>query len=413
MTERTDAKRAGLAQLGVVVSLGISQLIGYGSSLYLPAILAAPIAAEEGWPAVWVMAGLSVGMLVAGVVSARVGVLIQRHGGRPVMACSAVLIALGLLVMAAAPSVPVYLAGWTVMGFGMGGGLYDASFATLGAAYGSAARVAITRLTLIGGFASTISWPANMALVELLGWRWTCVAWAVLNLAVALPLYLVMLPRRNFEAGSEPAGRASVVVHPPVGTRSMLILLGVLLTVVALISGIVSVHFVRLLGGMGVDLASAVALGTLIGPAQVGARIIDMLLGTRHHPIWTMLVALATVALGMILLGAGVGWPALALLSYGAGNGLISIAKGTLPLALFGPTGYAVLMGRLAVSALIAQAIAPAAGTMFADAFGANTLVHTLAVMGLADVALGGALYVMIRRGRRRLVAAPTLASGG
>ena len=145
----------------VISALGIGQIFAWGSSYYLPAVLAKPIADSTGWSLTWVVGGLSLGLAVAGLVSPWVGRRIERRGGRRVLAGSSVMLAAGLLMLALAQSLPVYFLGWLIVGLGMGAGLYDPAFATLGRLYGKAARSAITGLTLFGGFASTVCWPLS------------------------------------------------------------------------------------------------------------------------------------------------------------------------------------------------------------------------------------------------------------
>ena len=180
----------------VVISvLGVTQIFAWGSSYYLPAVLAKPIASDTGWSLSWVVGGLSLGLLIAGLVSPWVGRAIGRRGGRPVLAVSAGLLAAGLSALALAQSLPAFLIAWSLIGLGMGGGLYDPAFATLGRLYGHGGRSAITTLTLFGGFASTVCWPLSAFLDAHLGWRGACLMYAGFQLAVALPAYLFVLPR--------------------------------------------------------------------------------------------------------------------------------------------------------------------------------------------------------------------------
>lgn len=381
----------------VIAAIGVIQILAWGSSFYLLAVLAGPIAQDTGWSYAWVIAGVSLGLLVAGAVSIRVGRTIEAQGGRRVLAASAVLLAAGLVVMAAAPGVPVYLAAWLLLGAGMGAGLYDAAFATLGRLYGAEARGAITELTLWGGFASTVCWPLSAWLVEAAGWRAACLAYAGLHLAVTLPLALLAIPREAHRTPSvDPLGAAPV--EEPLPNRGPMIwLLAALLTGAGIIAAIWSVHLITLLQAGGVGLASAVALGALVGPAQVGARLVEMASGGRHHPMWTLATAAILIATGLTLLWAGVGSVAIALIAYGAGNGIWSIAKGTLPLALFGASGYAVLMGRLAMPTLIAQALAPSIGAILILRFGAETTLGALAILGAVNVIGVAALWLLAR----------------
>ena len=179
----------------VMSVLGVTQILAWGSSYYLPAVLAKPIASETGWPLSWVVGGLSLGLLVAALISPRVGASIERYGGRPVLALSAVALGIGQAGLALAPTLAAYIGAWLVIGVGMGAGLYDAAFGTLGGLYGRDARSAITTLTLFGGFASTVCWPLSAFMVAELGWRGACLVYAVIQLGLALPLYLLVIPR--------------------------------------------------------------------------------------------------------------------------------------------------------------------------------------------------------------------------
>jgi len=373
----------------VIAAVGIIQILAWGSSYYLLAVLAGPIARDTGWSYSWVIAGVSLGLLVAGAVSIRVGRTIEEVGGRRVLAASALLLAAGLAVMAMAPGVSIYLAAWVLLGAGMGAGLYDAAFSTLGRLYGAGARSAITQVTLWGGFASTVCWPLSAWLVEAVGWRGACVAYAGLHLAVTLPLALSAIPRETRREPVAPQTDAAVPPREAPANRALMVwLLAAILTAAGVVAAIWSVHLITILQAGGVGLASAVALGALVGPAQVGARVMEMASGGRHHPIWTLATAAVLIAAGLALLWAGVGLLAVALIAYGAGNGIWSIARGTLPLALFGPQGYAVLMGRLAMPSLIAQAIAPSAGALLLQRYGAQATLASL--VGLAVLNLVG-----------------------
>ena len=241
----------------MVSALGIAQILAWGSSYYLPAVLAAPIAAETGWPLAWVIGGLSLGLLVAGLISPAVGRRIHAQGGRVVLAASAVLLGVGLGTLAIAPNLPVYLGGWLIVGLGMGCGLYDAAFSTLGQIYGEGARRAITALTLFGGFASTACWPLSALLVSQLGWRGACATYALIHLVIVLPLYLVSLRGERRHAAA-PAPTESRTAN---GTGHLLpfALLGAAITFSALISTILSVHLLTILQARDIALAAAVA----------------------------------------------------------------------------------------------------------------------------------------------------------
>ena len=387
----------------VITVLGLTQILAWGSSYYLLAVLAPAIAADTGWPLAWIVGGLSLGMIAAGFVSPRVGRTIERHGGRPVLAVSAGLFAVGLCGLAIASNLPVYLAAWLVVGLAMGAGLYDAAFATLGRLYGQNARQPITILTLFGGLASTACWPLSAYLETSLGWRGTCLTYAALHLAIALPLYVLTLPRRPDSEGppthveSEPGRLPANTADASRASRPLFLLLAATITLGSAVSALVSVHLLSILQGRGVALAAAVALGALVGPAQVGARAIEMLIGRYHHPIWTLIASTVLVAAGLGLLWTGLPIMAVALALYGAGIGIESIARGTLPLALFGATGYATVIGRLAMPSLLAQAASPILGALLMQRVGADGTITTLLGAAVLDILLVAALFIWMR----------------
>lgn len=375
----------------VISALGIVQIFAWGSSYYLLAVFAGPIAAETGWPLSWIVGGLSLGLFVAGMASPRVGEAIRRHGGRPVLALSSLLLAAGLVILAAAPVLPVFVAGWIVLGIGMGAGLYDAAFATLGGIYGREARSAITTLTLWGGFASTVCWPLSALFIEHLGWRWSCAAYAAIQLGLCLPLIFFVLPG-NGRAAPAPEDRHGPIRLAGPERRAYLTMMAIMV-LAGLSVTIVSVHLLTMLQARGLSLAEAVALGALIGPAQVTARLIEMASGGRHHPIWTLAGAAGLSALGLVMLALGLPLVGAAIFLYAAGNGIFSIARGALPLALFGPDRYAPVMGRLARPSLIAQAIAPTFGATLLLAWGTDRTLWAIAVLATANLGLTVVLW--------------------
>ncbi len=380
-------------RLTVISALGVVQILAWGSSYYLPAVLAAPIAADTGWPLSWIVGALSIGLLTAGVVAPYVGRVIGETSGRPVLATAAILLAGGQFILGMAPNLPVFVLGWIVLGAGMAAGLYDAAFSTLGRLYGATARSAITMLTLWGGFASTVCWPLSAYLVAHVGWRGTCFAYAAIQLLVSLPIVLMTLPRAPPELPKAKlrAGGPAVELLP--SERDAFQVLSGIMIIGGAIGAIVGVHLLTLLQAQGIGLAAAVAFGALIGPAQVGGRIIEMAGGGRHHPIWTMSVALGLIAFGLAMLSFEIGPIALALIFYGAGNGVFSIAKGTLPLAQFGPQRYAPLVGKLARSSLIAQALAPTAGALLIEKGGSSWTYMALLLLGVSNACLGASLW--------------------
>jgi MFS family permease len=386
----------------VIAALGFTQILAWGSSYYLLAVLGKPIAADTGWSLSIVIGGLSLGLLAGSLASPAIGRIIDAKGGRPVLAASSLLLGLGLALLGSAHHFIVYMAAWLVLGVGMGAGLYDAAFATLGRAYGSAARSAIVSLTLWGGFASTVCWPLSAWLLDAFGWRGVCFVYAVVQIGFSLPVHLLLMPRLTRSPATGKAADAPPARPLAPGERRAFAMFAVLVTCGGAIASIMSVHLLTFLQMRGLDLAAAVALGALFGPAQVAARLVEMTFGTRYHPIWTLAAAKGLVGLAVALLLAGIPIPllGLAVITYGAGNGIWSIARGTMPLALFGQSGYATLIGRLALFGLLAQALSPSVAAVVLDRFGPGTVLAILAAIVAVNVSVTAALWLSVVRGK-------------
>ncbi|HEV2678340.1 MAG TPA: MFS transporter [Aliidongia sp.] len=391
--EAVDAVPAGRSKRAVVSSLGIGQILAWSSSYYLTAVLPLPVAEDTGWAPTWTVGALSIGLLISGLVSPIVGRLIERHGGRPVLAVSAVLIAAGLAVLAAAPNLQTFIAGWIVIGLGMGAGLYDAVFSALGRLYGDGARSAISQVTLFGGFASSVSWPAGTYLVAHVGWRQTCLVFAAVDLVLLLPLYLVGLPRETRAVCISEPSASAVPIPIPARSRLKFYLLATSLTLASVAMAIISVHLLTLLRLFGVGAVVAVTLGTLLGPLQVGGRALEMSIGRNLHPVFSMIASTVLVAIGLALLFGDTTLIAIGIVILGVGSGIRSIVRGTLPLALFGREGYATLMGKLAVPTLLAQAAAPSAGAWLLEHF--SPAASLVALLGIALLNVVSALLLL------------------
>jgi len=394
------AKARPLDRRVVITALGIAQILAWGTSFYFPAVFAEPILNDTGWSLGWIVGGTTIGLLVAGLISPQVGRIIDRHGGRPVLLASSLFYAAGLTWVGLAPNLPVYLLAWALIGLGMGTGLYDAVFAALGRIYGNAARQPITNLTLFGGFASTVCWPLSAFMIEQVGWRYACFLYAGLHLLVALPLQMSVVRRAPAQAdGKTSAGENDRGAEPARIDNETLIfgLLAMVLSIAAGIGSIVVVHLLIFLQARGVDFAIAVSLGTLFGPAQVGARVVERLFGARYHPIWTMIASCTLMAIGLLLLLGHFPLLLLIILLYGAGYGISWIGRGTLPLALFGPLRFPRLMGKLAFPSLIVQALAPSAGALLIESSGVNSTIGVLTALALVNVVLIGVLWLMCR----------------
>ncbi len=341
----------------VVAALGTTQTIAWASSYYMPAILGAPIASALHLPTSVFFGLFSGALLLSAVVGPSVGRLIDRHGGRHLLAASNLVIAAGLLILAAAHSITGLVIAWTVLGVGIGMGLYDPAFATLTWLYGRDARSSITGVTLIAGFASTIGWPLSALFLHEFGWRAACLIWAGLNMLLAAPVNWLAIPRHGMPAALPQAAMELPPADPP---RAAMPILAFFFAATWFVQGAMAAHLPGLLQAAGASATAAIAAASLVGPAQVGARIVEFGLLRSFHPISSARLASAMHPIGAAFLVA-FGAPGIIAfaLFHGAGNGMITIAKGTLPLALFGPGGYGLRSGLLSAPARMLQAASP------------------------------------------------------
>ncbi len=373
----------------VVAALGAAQTIGWASSYYIPAVLAAPMAAGFGLSPVWVFGAFSMAMVFSALIGPWAGGRIDRIGGRGVLMSSNLTFALGLTLLAVAPSPVILFTGWAVVGLGMGIGLYEAAFATLAGIYGKEARGPITGITLIAGFASTVGWPLSGLMLASWGWREACLGWALIHLLVALPLN-ALLPKGT-ETIAPPETKDTEGAEPP---RLALWLLAFVFAATWFNSTAMAAHLPGLLQAAGASTAVAIAAGALIGPAQVAARVLEFGLLRRLHPLASARLAASAhplAALCLVVFGAPAAY-AFAVL-HGAGNGILTIAKGTLPLALFGAAGYGARIGWLNAPARVLQAAAPLIFGAALARWGVSAVWLTAGV-GLAAT---GALFVLRR----------------
>jgi MFS family permease len=374
-----------------VAMLGTAQTLAWASSYYLPALLAVPMARDLGISTSTVFAAFSLALIVAALVGPWSGHMIDRHGGRPVLMATNLMFAAGLVALALARGPLGLFAAWLVIGAAMGSGLYEAAFASLVYLYRLGARNVITGITLIAGFASTVGWPLTSLLEAQFGWRGACLVWAGLHLILGLPLN-ALLPRGRLDAAPEPPGTtnaASATVdtpHRPVFTTALLALVFALTW---FISTAMAAHLPRVIQDAGATLAVAVGVSALVGPAQVGGRLLEFGVLRHVHPLLSARLAALAHPLGVVALMT-LGAPAAALFAilHGAGNGILTIAKGTLPLVFFGAEGYGARQGWMMVPARFAQALAPFAFGLAVDRWGAGALVLSGGLGLVAFVAL-------------------------
>jgi hypothetical protein len=368
--------------------LCITQILSWGALFYPPGLTMPHIAAAHGWSLAQALLGFSIALGVSGLLSPLACGMVERHGGHYVMAGGALIGALGLLILPLIDRYWAYLASWILLGVALACNLYDPAFTALTRIFGMAARRPITLVTFVGGLASTMSWPTTQMLIANGGWRSVYVVFAGVMAFVVAPLYAFVLPRNAVykpppvAEGATPIKAATVI--PAAGAPFLFMAAG--FACHAFMQSGTLAHLLTILQRGGIEAGTAVAIGALFGPAQVLTRIADFVSGGRLHPLWLVRIAVGTMACAYILLVIAGFSPAIAALfavMIGAANGVVTIARGALPLALFGAVGYGRIVGRIARPAQICQAMAPFALAYVIDRWSGPAALEILIVVAL------------------------------
>lgn len=407
---------------GAVTALGITQLVGWGTTFYIPAVLGHTMAADAGWSTSEVFGAFSCSLLVAGAVSKRIGHAIDLRGARAVMSTGSIGVVLGLLMLASASHwIQLFLA-WTLLGVASRATQYDAAFAAIAALTGAGARRAISMITLWGGLASSVFWPLGHLLDETLGWRWTVAIYALVNLVICLPLHLRFASARRTSAvptdpreerpgtqstavpptpapnpaspaaatpASGPPAAVQGALHGPERERALLVF-AVVLSAFSFVFSCVAAHMITLLQGLGLAAATAVGLSSIMGIAQVGARFLEMTAQRWFAPMSIGVIALALLPVSLtVMLAAGAAPTAIAAacVIYGAAIGLVTVVRGAVPLVLFGHAGYATTLGRIAAPGLATAALAPLLFDWILGTLGAHGALVLLLAIALTSLA--------------------------
>lgn len=384
----------------VVLALGVSQLVGWGVTYYLVGGFGDLIARGTGWSAGQVQGGFSLALVVMGLCSPFVGRAIDRFGGRPVMAAGSCLSAAGCLGVALATNLSAYYAAWLCLGLAMRCSLYDAAFAALARIGGAGAKSAMSQITLLGGLASTVFWPIGRALADALGWRWALACYAGFALAT-LPLHLAIPTARFADA---PAERRPLVRPPlaatPLDRRIAGGLYALIATAANALNAAMSAQMIGILAGLGLAAGAAVWVSALRGIGQSSARLGEVLFGRSVDALDLNLWACALLPLAFaagLWGGASLAAAAAFALLYGAGNGILTITRGTLPLALFEPAIYGSLVGGLVAPSLLVSAAAPLGLVVVIERYGEAAALGLCGALSL--VTLGAGLALRLRFG--------------
>jgi predicted MFS family arabinose efflux permease len=370
MRTPADLGRMPIRLSRLIPALGVAQIVSWGTLFYAVAVLGEPMRRDLALSSEWLYGAVTAGLFVSGFFSPLAGRLVDRRGGRFVLASGSLLAALALALIASAQGLAGLYLGWALAGASMAACLYDPAFATLHQLTGSSYRRAVTALTLFGGFASTVFWPASQWLLDAVGWRAALWIYAALHLSICLPLHLFFLPRYRAGAGEGASAAADIaeatVLAEPVrhAGRTAFRWLATSFALAALLSAALSVHLITLLKDSGLAARDAVLASALIGPMQVAGRIAEFFFMRRVSPLAVGTLAFVLMVAGMICLMLVAQLAPVAIVFavvYGWSNGVMTIVRGTVPAVLFGRRGYGALLGRLALPSFVAKAVAPLA----------------------------------------------------
>ena len=394
-----------------ILCLGLSQLISWGISYYLIGGFGALIATDLGWSRDSVYGGFSVALLVMGLTSSMTGRLIDRHGGRRVMLTGALFHAVGCAGIALCHTLPVYYAAWICLGLAMRLTLYDAAFAALVRIGGAAAKRPMAQVTLLGGLAATVFWPLGHLLASEIGWRGALLAYAGFAI-LTMPLHLA-IPNGSIAAD---AAADPLPAHRPLAHRRQdRIIAGALYTlIIALVNFLnsgMSAHMIDILAGLGLTAAAAVWIAALRGIGQSTARLGEVLFGRRLDPLVLNLLAALVLPASFVagLFSGEFIWAAVAFaFCYGAGNGIVTITRGTLPLALFEHRTYGAFVGRLLVPSFVLSAASPVIYAMVIQRFGDDGALYLSVGVTIVILAAAVALKLRFGRGARRRAPVPS-----
>jgi predicted MFS family arabinose efflux permease len=379
--------------------LGIAQIISWGSLYYTLTVLAAPIRQELGFNDLMIFGAFTLGQLLSGVTAPAVGRRIDRAGGRGVMTLGSLVAALALVVVAAAREPIVFTMGWMLAGVASAACLYEPAFASLYQIAPDRYRRSVTGLTLFGGFASTVFWPLSHALAVSWGWRATLLTFAALHLLICMPIHRFALPTLRDSAVSTKSALPSAGSY---SSDPRFAWLAATFAAATFVFSALSAYMIAALGTRGFSVEQAVWLGALIGPMQVLARIVEWFFAGRISAIGVGYAACVLALLGMMLLNfipGVIGFGLLFAMCYGASNGILTIARGTVPAELFGAQQQGAMLGALARPSFFAKALAPA---LFAAGLSAGfSLRSGLALLAIVS-ASGLVCYSLATRGNAR-----------
>lgn len=393
---------APLSNTPAIWALGVTQIIGYGTLYYSFSILAVGISADLGVALEWIYGCMSLALLVGGLISPYSGSLADRFGAAKVMSLGSIAAGGALVICGLADNVFVFLLGLVLAELAAAFVLYTTAFTLLAQTTGQHAQRSITLLTLIAGFASTIFWPMTSWMSQGLDWRQIYLVFAAMNLAVCLPLHVWLTRFARLAAARPDEVETAPALMAGKEGRNIIFMLVVLgFSLVGFVSAATLFHMVPLLSVLGLGV-NGVFVASLLGPAQVGARLLNMMLGRALPATALSVLAAFTMPAALVVLATSapsVAGAAIFAIVFGMGTGLFSIVAGTLPLALFGKLGFGKRMGWIGLGRLCLSALAPVAFSIALGAIGPKPSLWILAIAGMACVAVFAEIW---RRARSR-----------
>jgi predicted MFS family arabinose efflux permease len=377
-----------------VVALGVTQMIAWGTTYYLPGVFSAELQRDLGLSQAAVFSGIAIMLITSAVLSWPAGVLMDRNGAGRSMPAGSLFLALGLLVLSMAQGLWTYAAAWMLFGCGMSLAMSNAMLSAMAQIEGQNARRGMVIVMLFGGLAATLFWPLSLWLETVVGWRGACVVFAGLHLLICAPLHAVVLARataadrRQDRSSDEPGG-----LVPPDRRRLAAVLLLIAVGGNGFVSWGLDLHLIAILKQFGLTTAVAVAVAAWKGPATLIARGIDIFLAGRVTPINGAVAAGLLMPAGLAIALAWTGGLAAGVLFitvYSFGAGLMTVVRAALPLTLLGAQGYAVTMGRLALPTQIIFALSPMTYGLFLERFGLTTTLWISMAASLSACAAQG-----------------------
>jgi MFS family permease len=360
--------------------LGIAQILLWGCSYFVLSILADPIMKETNWSPQFIYGCLSISILISGLISPKIGRIINNSQKNYILFLSGIIMSLGLITISLSSGKIVYFVGWVLLGIAMGFGLYDALFASLGKKYGKKASGSIIQITLISGFATTVAWPILSYCSTNYGWRNSLLIFAILLIIFTLPVHFFSFAYQQHSKEKNEKKENKIIIQkinivPDLKLSFYLLLIN--FSIGSFLMTGLYVYIIEILKDKGIGLKEAIAIGALLGPSQVGVRLLDLLF-PKKTPIITALISSFAIFISFVLLLLSYKIAFIGVIIFGLGNGMRSILRGTLPLWIFSPKIYAKIIGNLALLPLVAQAATPFLGGLIIQYLGIKSFVYCL-----------------------------------